>query len=249
WKMSDYQDDRLLLDKYGSVLADKILPNLKRDKLYPALFAATRDKFAATGFDIQPIEAHYIAKLMVTLLEAATPDDETFDPLEFDKFNVRAILKKGTTDPTALPAWCRGLLKAVDRDPSAADSVAQALSTTLYDELLRDCVAHGFEMIVNSTGEDLGSESDMRDYGERLISDIMKGNPLTFVDVYLPLALGGVIVYDRSILAEEKVGEALTEIFKQIKARKDDVNEENELVYRMAEQVIDRALQKFGYRA
>ena len=77
----------------------------------------------------------------------------------------------------------------------------------------------------------------------------MKGNTLTFVDVYLPLALGGVIVYDRAILAEEKVGEALTEIFKQIKVRQSEVNEENELVYRMAEQVIDRALQKFGYRA
>jgi hypothetical protein len=248
WKMSDYQDDRLLLDKYGSVLADKILPNLKRDKLYPALFQVTRDRFA-TGFDIQPIEAHYIAKLMVVLLEAATPDEETFDPLEFDQFNVRAILKKGTNDPSALPAWCRGLLKAVDRDPSAADGVPQALSTTLYDELLRDCVAHGFEMIVNSTGEDLGSKSDMAEYGERLIGDIMEGNPLTFVDIYLPLALGGVIVYDRAILADEKVGEALTAIFKQIKVRQAEVNEENELVYRMAEQVIDRALQKFGYRA
>lgn len=249
WKMSDYQDDRLLLDKYGTILADKILPSLKRDKLYPALFQATKDRIAATGFDIQPIEAHYIAKLMVVLLEAAAPDEETFDPLEFDNFNVRAILKKGTNDPTALPGWCRALLKAIDRDQSAADGIIHALSTTLYDELLRDCIAHSFDMIVNSTGEDLGSETDMREYGERLIGDIMKGNPLTFVDIYLPLALGGVIVYDRSILADEKVGEALTAIFKQIKVRQSEVTEENELVYRMAAQVIDRALQKFGYRA
>lgn len=249
WKMSDYQDDRLLLDKYGTILADKILPYLKRDKLYPALFATTQSKFAATGFDIQPIEAHYIAKLMTVMLEAAAPDEETFDPLEFDKYNVRAILRKGTSDPMALPGWCRGLLKAIDRDPSAADNVPLAVSTTLYDELLRDCIAQAFEMIVNSTGEDLGSEADMREYGERLIGDIMKGNQITFVDVYLPLALGGVIVYDRAILADEKVGEALTEIFKQIKVRQSEVTEDNELVYRMAELIIDRSLQKFGYRA
>ena len=249
WKMSDYKDDRLLLEKYGAVLAEKILPGLKRDQLYPALFQAAQERFAATGYDIQPVEAHYIAKLMVALLEAAAPDEEIFDPLGFDEYNVKLLLQKGTNDPAALPSWCRGLLKAIDRDPSAAENVPAALSTTLYDELLRDSIRQGFEMIVNTTGEDLGSEADMREYGERLIGDILKANHLTFVDVYLPLALGGVIAYDRAILADEKVGEALTEIFKQIKIRRDEVDEDNELVYRMAAQVIDRALQKYGYRA
>jgi hypothetical protein len=249
WKMSDYKDDRLLLEKYGSVLWEKILPALKRDKLYPALFGVTQERFAATGYDIQPIECHYIAKLMVALLEAAVPDEESFDPFGFEKYNVKLLLQKGTTEPNALPGWCRGLLKAIDRDPSAAEDVAGALSTSLYDELLRDSIRQGFEMVVHATGEDLGSDGEMRDYGERLISDIMKGNTITFVDVYLPLALGGVIAYDRSILADEKVGEALTEIFKQIKVRHDEVNEDSELIHRMAEQVIDRALQKYGYRA
>jgi len=249
WKMSDYKDDRLLLEKYGSILADKILPSLKRDKMYPALFQATQERFAATGYDIQPIECHYVAKLMVALLEAAAPDEETFDPFGFDQYNVKLLLQKGTNDPAALPGWCRGLLKAVDRDPSAAEDIAGVLSTTLYDELLRDSIRQGFEMVIHVTGEDLGNEAEMRDYGERLISDLLKGNKMTFLDVYLPLALGGVIVYDRSILPEEKVGEALTEIFKQIKGRHSEVNEASELVYRMAEQVIDRALQKFGYRA
>lgn len=249
WKMSDYKDDRLLLEKYGSILADNILPSLKRDKLYPVLFQATQEKFLATGYDIQPVEAHYITKLMIALLEAAEPDEETFDSLEFHRYNVKLLLQKGTDDPSALPSWCRGLLKAIDRDASVAENPALALSTTLYDELLRDSIHHAFEMIVNATGEDLGSETDMQEYGERLIGDILKGNPLTFLDVYLPLALGGVIAYDRAILADEKVGEMLTDIFKQIKTRREEVNEDNELVYRMAEQVIDRALQKFGYRA
>lgn len=249
WKMSDYKDDRLLLEKYGSILADKILPSLKRDKLYPVLFQATQERFLATGYDIQPVEAHYITKMMVALLEAAAPPEEVFDPLGFDDYNVKRLLEKGTDDPAALPSWCRGLLKAIDRDASAAENPALMLSTTLYDELLRDSIRQAFEMIVNATGEDLGSETDMIDYGERLIDDILKANKLTFLDVYLPLALGGVMAYDRAILAEEKVGEGLTEIFKQIKTRRSEVTEDNELVYRMAEQVIDRALQKFGYRA
>ncbi|MBZ0290759.1 MAG: hypothetical protein K8I30_24245, partial [Anaerolineae bacterium] len=212
WKMSDYKDDRLLLDKYGSILTEKVLPNLKRDKLYPTLFEATHRQLRNTGYDIEMIEVHYIAKLMVALLEAAVPDEDTFDPLHFDKFNIDKILKKGTNDPAILPGWCRALLKAIDRNPSAADNLGEALESTLYDELLRDCIAHAFDILIHSTGADLGSEADMRDYGERLIGDILKSNKLTFVDVYLPLALGGVIVYDRAVLPDEKVGESLTAI-------------------------------------
>jgi hypothetical protein len=250
WRMSDYKDDRLLLEKYGGVLAEKVLPNLKRERLYPVLFEATHRHLKNTGYNVEIIEAHYATKLLIAILEAASPNEETFDPLGFDVYRIKPLLEKGTNDPAALPSWCRGLLKAIDGDPSVANNPAEVLATTLYDELLRDAIHQGFNLVGITTGEDLGSDADMREYGERLITDILKpSKPLSFVDIYLPLALGGVIVYDRAILAGEKVGEELTEIFKQIKVRHSEVNEDNELVYRMAEQVIDRALQKYGYRA
>jgi hypothetical protein len=250
WKMSDHRDDRLLLERYGSVLGDKVLPNLNRERLYGALFEATRQRIAASGYDIQPIEAHFIAKLLITVLEAAAPEEENFDPLNDERLNVALLLKKGTDNPSALPAWCRALLKAIDKDPSAAEHPEQALASNLYDELLRDSIRHGFNILAKTTGEELGSESDMQEYGERLIHSIAKpSGDLTFTDVYLPLVLGGVVAYDRSILSDEQVGESLTEIFRQIKTRRGEVNEANDLVYSMGERVIDRALQKYGYRA
>jgi hypothetical protein len=124
------------------------------------------------------------------------------------------------------------------------------LATALYDELLRDAISYGYNVLAKTTGEELGSETDMREYGERLVGSIIKPNgALTFTDVYLPLTLGGVVMYDRAILSDEKVGESLTEIFRQIKTRREEVNDDNEIVYNMGERVIDRALQKYGYRA
>jgi hypothetical protein len=250
WNMSDHRDDRLLLEKYGSVLSEKILPNLKREQLYGRLFETTRQRFADTGYEIQPIEAHFIAKLLVTVLEAAAPEEATFDPLNDERLNVKELLTKGMDNPAMLPSWCRGVLKAIDKDPSAADNPAEVLATALYDELLRDAIGYGFNVLAKTTGEELGSETDMREYGERLVGSIIKPNgALTFTDVYLPLTLGGVVMYDRAILSDEKVGESLTEIFRQIKTRREEVNEDNEIVYNMGERVIDRALQKYGYRA
>ena len=67
--------------------------------------------------------------------------------------------------------------------------------------------------------------------------------------MYMPLVMGGVIIYDRAVLKTEKIGELLTELSRQLKSRYAEVNPDNEMVYHMAEQLIDRSLQKFGYRA
>jgi hypothetical protein len=250
WRMSDYRDDRLLLERYGSALAEKVLPKLKAQTLYPAMFRATGQRLRAAGYDIHPIEAHYIAKLLVTVLESAAPEEETIDPLIDGKFNVKRLLKNGTNDPNALPGWCRGLLKAIDKDPSAAENPALATATTVYDELLRDAIPYGFQLLAKTTGEDLGSVDEVREYAERLTNTIMRRDkPLTFTDVYLPLVLGGVVIYDKALSPDEKVGEALSEMLEQLEARRSEVNPDTELVYQMGEQVLDRALQKYGYRA
>jgi len=63
------------------------------------------------------------------------------------------------------------------------------------------------------------------------------------------LLLGGVIVYDRAVLKSEKVGDMLTELSRIVKSRYAQIHKNDEMVYKMTEQVVDRALQKFGYRA
>jgi hypothetical protein len=252
WKMSDYRDDRLLFERYRDVLSSHILPQLKqREKLYRPLLETTQKRIEASGYALEPIEAHYIAKLMVALLEMANPQEQAFDYRGEEIYDVALLLKKPPPPdrPFVWPSWCRAVLKAVDENPDNADNVAQILATTAFDELLRDAIRHGFKTVSKMTGETLGSDEDMASYGERLIQKLANPEqPLEFTDIYLPLVLGGILFYDRAVLPNEKVGESLKAIHTAVKERASERNEDNELIFVMAERLIDRTLQKYGYR-
>jgi len=253
WRMSDYRDDRLLMEQYGRVIAEQVLPRLKREALYPPLLERTQRQFAESGYALEAAEAHYITKLLVLLLEMAAPEEDTYDYLGDDFYNVSLLFKRGLPEggeALTLPSWCKGMLKAIEGNAHAAERPADVLAGDGYDELLRDAIHHGLHMVARATGEDMGSEQDIHEYAERLIGRIRSGKPtLTFDDVYLPLVLGGIIVYDRVILANEKVGEQLTELSRVIKSRYAEIDGDAAIVYRMVEQVLDRTFQKYGYRA
>ena len=254
WKMSDHHDDSLLLTQYAEKLQTLVLPKLKRESLYPPLYEATAQRFQQSGYDLKQPEIHYITKLLVYILELAAPEDNSRDYLKDPHYDVQLALKKvlrGEQDALTLPAWCKGMLKAIEANPTVAvEQPAVALASTGYEELLRDAMRLGFQMITTSTGEKMGSDEDMQEYANRLIGKIQAGKPvLSFSDVYLPLLMGGVIIYDRAVLKAEKMGEMLTELSRIVKSRYAEINADDDMVYHLAEQVVDRALQKFGYRA
>jgi hypothetical protein len=254
WKMSDHHDDSLLLGQYAEKLQTAVLPKLKREATYPPLYEATDQRFRQSGFELRPAEVHYITKLLVYILELASPDESAHDYLKDPHYDVELVLKRvlrGEQDPLTLPAWCKGMLKAIEANPSVAvEQPAIALASTGYEELLRDAMRLSFQMITTSTGERMGSEQDMQEYANKLVGKIQTGKPtLTFSDVYLPLLMGGVIIYDRAVLKAEKMGEQLTELSRIVKSRYAEISADDDMVYHLAEQVVDRALQKFGYRA
>lgn len=251
WKMSDYyRDEHLLLDRYGEMLLEKVLPQLKRLRLFTPLLQATQHRFQAGGYPLKAIEARFIVKLLVGILEMAAPKDDSLDYLGDETLNVAAALKSAEDGVTVtLPGWSRAMLRAIDQNEQAAEKPAHALATTLYDELLRDAGKHAFKMLKRSTGVDLGSDADVDAYVERLVSDVRKpSHKLAFTDAYLPLVMGGVMLGDRITLPEEKIGEALVEIASTLRERVAERDEDNELIFKLAEQVIDQALQKYGYR-
>lgn len=253
WKMSDHHDDSLLLKQYAEQLQTGVLPNLKRDLLFPPLFQTTQERFKRAGFDIQPVEAHYITKLLVYVLELANPDEAAPNYLGDSYFDVQLALKRvlrGEQEILSLPAWCKGMLKAIEQNAASVDQPGLALGTTGYEDLLRDAMRLSFQMITTSTGEKMGTEEDIQEYIDRMIGRLQSGqSELTLGEAYLPLMLGGIIIYDRAVLKTEKVGEMLTELSRVVKSRYAEVTADDEMVYTMTGQIIDRAFQKFGYRA
>ena len=109
-----------------------------------------------------------------------------------------------------------------------------------------DAVGFAFKQVMSSTGENLGSEAEMRQYGEQLVHALADGGPLDFTRVYLPLVLGGVLVFDQIIMPDENLNDMLGEIAQLIYQRDSERGDDNELVFNMARQLIDRALAKYG---
>ncbi|NWG17125.1 MAG: hypothetical protein HXY41_10855 [Chloroflexi bacterium] len=254
WKMSDYyKDERLLLERYGDLLAAKVLPQLKRLKLFGPLRQATLQRFQAGGYALKPLEAIFIAKLLVAVLEMAVPKEDAFDYLSDDRLNVSLLLKKRPASDDSgsvpMPSWCRAMLREIDHNEAAAERPAHALATVLYDELLRDAMRHAFNIIKTVSGVELGSQEDMQAYTEKLIGEIRQpSRPLTFADAYLPLVIGGLIFFDRVVMPEEKIGESLADMAGVLQERAAERDADNDLIFKLAEQTLDQARQKYGYR-
>lgn len=253
WKMSDLRDDRILLTRFAETLQTQLLPRLKRDNLYQPLLQATQHRFRQAGFDLEPIEAHYITKILVYVLEMAIPDESTPDYLNDAHYDVMLSIKRvlrGDRETPILPAWFKAMLNQLDNAAATAEQPAVALAGPVYDELLRDAMRLGFQMIATTTGKKMGSDDEIGDYIQKVIGKLESAQPaLNFSDVYLPLLIAGVIIYDRVVLKTEKLGDDLTQLAQLVKARQAEIRDDEVMVYETTQQVVDRALQKYGYRA
>jgi hypothetical protein len=181
----------------------------------------------------------------------ASPQDSTFDHLSDAHLNIAHLLKRGTAQsgPLPLPHWFRGMLKAVDYNPTAAEAPISAITSTLYDDLLRDASQLSFRMIAQVTGEKIGGEADVAAYTDGLIEKLQTPDAaLHFSDVYMPLVIGGIILFDRASLPDEKLGDSLTAVSSALQGRRAELSADDQIAYRVVEKVIERARQKYGYQ-
>jgi hypothetical protein len=246
WSLSDHTDARPLLERYGEALQWNIFPEIEQtppETLYKLLRRSTRAYIKKSGYPVYPIELHFITKLLLWVIYKEL---DTEQPT-----SVAALLQRGwSTDgsPIPLPNWCRGMLRLAGLDRHAVDQPAKALSRALYSELLRDGVVHGFRMLHSSIEETLGAEHEIHKYGNQLVHTFWHGsNPVTFVDLYLPLVLGGVLVDQRVFLPDESVAEALHTLLTVVEQRAPERTPDNTSIFQIVDKVIGQALQKYGY--
>jgi hypothetical protein len=246
WTLTDHMDDSLLLARYRETMINQIIPSLSRSVLFAPLLQETQLRFDAAGYALKPIEAQFITKLLVSILEMASPRDDNFDYLGESIYHLSPLLKKGAQGAVELPHWCRGLLHVLARDERAANYLEQIFTRMIYADLVRDAALHAFTMIKTVTGEDLGSEQDIQEYTEQLAHILNERQHLDFTHTYLPLILGGVIIYDRVVVQGETVSDSLVQISNALDERTYERNKDTEVVFTMAETLISRALQKYG---
>lgn len=254
WSLRDHLDDRMLLLRYMETMKDVVLPALNRNTVYKPLLAETIKRFETINFPLKPIEATFIAKLLTLIVEYAAPQQATHGShgyLAAGSYNLMPLLtaeRLASDEPVVLPRWASGMLRAIVRDERAARYPVQALVRFLYDDLIYDAAVHAFHVIETATGEDLGNDSEIDSYVEQLLRMLSGDVPINFTHAYLPLILGGILIYDRVLLGDEKLGELLDEMREILAERRPDLTSDSEPIYNMAAQLIEQAMMKYGYK-
>lgn len=250
WSVGEDGDARPLLERFRGTLALSIIPNLKPVELYKALYPVTRERFHK-AYPLQPIEIHFITKLIVYILSLAPHPPLVYHYPEEAMYTVMTLLKSGwPTDgtPIPLPYWCRGLLHLLGMDSEVIENPVLAFTGALYDDLVRDALVHGFHIMSVATQRQLGNEHDIRVYTDYLWQQLRRGNhPMTFADIYLPLVLAGMVVSEDVFLPNEQPLERVHDLMKLYNKRAEtERNEQTEEAFLIAEDVSNFALRRYS---
>lgn len=248
-KLADYGDNRLLLHHYGPLVQVNTLPKLKRALLFKPLQEATTQRFASAGYPLLEAEALAVTKLLTLVLEYATPRYNAHGAIAARNMDVEALIMRDpfTFDPPPLfPFWFGGMIETLERDERAAMYPTQVITRYLYDDLLRDAVNFGFDLVHEATGEDLGSRDEQDTYREQLIDLLHATSGLDFNRVYLPLVLGGLLINDQLTMDGENPADLLREIGDALESRSAELSSADEAVYAMCHTLLARAGQRYG---
>ncbi|MCC6803710.1 MAG: hypothetical protein IT319_12575 [Anaerolineae bacterium] len=248
-KVSDYQDNRLLLHRFGPLVQVNTLPKLKRSLLFKPLMETTKERFAAAGYPLVDGEATAIAKLMTLVLEYATPRFNAHGNIAARGYDVEALLQRDPftfETPPAFPHWFSTFITTLERDERAATYPAQVIPRYIYEDLLRDAVDFGFDLVTEGTGEDPGSAEERETYREQLIALLSEKRDLDFSRVYLPLVIGAVLINDQLTLEHEDPAALLHAVGTALKQRADEMGEAEQPLYEMIHSVIARTGQRYG---
>ena len=247
WTMADVPDERVLLKYFSNTLRTRVIPQLRREYTLKPLTDATRARFATAGFKLRTPEAVLIAKVMALVLEYAAPKAHGFSPLAAGHYDLSPLFAD-SGETAHMPRWTRSLLRLVARDERTAMHAVPVLTRMAYDDLLRDAIALAFHLVEAATGEDVGTEAEMQVYADRLIEALQTQTGMDFVHAYMPLVLGGIVINEQMKTEDINFIHLLRELWALMDERREETGESRAPVIEIAEQLIERALQSYGFR-
>lgn len=258
WTLEVQQDDMLLLDKFGQLMRQKVLPGLDKEKLFEPLVKKTYFRFKKGGYQLTKPETFTIVRLLLTILQYGAGHTGS---VTAGKYDVNGVLRTRARDRQQmekrrlideempvpeLPHWAHGYLRLIARDERVARVPTKVIPELLYDDLLRDALEYSFRIVERDSGENLGTEDEMDSFADLIMNKLDEGS-LDFSHTYLPLIMGGVIVTDQALLSEERLGDVMKSIRFIVDEREDERDEDNSPVFDMANDIMQITLKKYGY--
>lgn len=250
WTMQDNRDETLYLDRYGELISLHTIPALKRNGLYQNLLEKTKKRWQASGYPLKDIEADLVTRLLTLILEYANSREMAHGALAAGIYDLKPALSEKErmirVEPIQLPHWFSAFLYAVAKDERIARVPVKAIPHFVYDELLWDAITHSFHAIEVNTGEDLGTPEEMDEFAMDVLARLKRKGKMEFTHTYMPLVLGGILLFDRILFEDEQMKDILKQIRDMLSLRQAEEDESNEPIFDMARTVIDLTLKKFG---
>lgn len=251
WSMSANTDARPLVERYAHILMRKVIPQLETDALYKALLPVNQQRLWSTGYDITEVEAHFITKLMMSVLLMSHETQPAATYQGEDTYRLAHTIKREWPDdgqPIPVPHWTRALLERVGYDSMVEDNTVAALCGPLYGDLLDDAIRHGFALVNWMTGISF-SRDDMTAYSAQVTDSLWDPeSSLGMIEMYLPLILGGICIDESVIIPHENKLDNLHTIRDIVDQAKNGASNDDLLVIELTEDVTAKMLAKYGYR-
>ena len=246
WTMAEEGTPQMLLAHYRKLVEQRLFPQINTAAIYQGLYEATLQRFEKAGYPLQAEEAAFITKMLALVVLMANPGDDQIDYLGSQQFNVAVLFKHPLPPDIHLPRWFDGLIRAIAYNEQIADDLIPVLCGTLYEALLRDTLPFAFAILSKTTGEDMGTGDEIRQYSDNYLK--LLHERMDFGHTYLPLVLGGIIVFDRVIASGEVLEDTLRGMSDVLLARETEWTEDNDLVFLLAKELVNRSLRLFGYQ-
>lgn len=166
-------------------------------------------------------------------------------PIERSTLTTGSISFPGGMQPMKLN-WLEELLIVLDEDERAARFVSKYLPERCYDALLRDALTYSFHEVEVATGLHLGTTEELEKFADEWMEKLTSGAIMTFADIYLPLVLAGIIIYDEVLLPDENVKVMNSQLQHLLAERADERTEENGELFEIVREALDKSLRKYG---
>jgi hypothetical protein len=146
-----------------------------RATLYDSLFHMVDDTYAARGLPLHPGEVNAITKMLTYTLD----DHSTLDP----KYKVED------------QRWFQVLCQVLAHDPAVAQwEPGEIVTRYLFEPAMYEAVLLAFTLIRSRVKVNLGDRAERTSYANRVMRWLAGQAEPDLIYIYLPLALGGVVV-------------------------------------------------------
>jgi hypothetical protein len=221
WTMEEMAEERALVRSRVED-ANRLASGLTRVHIYRALLESVDERFANRGMPLHPGEAKAIAKMLTYTLDEGLDLEAGFSMEE--------------------SRWFQTLCQVLAHDPELVNAApAEIVVRYLFDAALYDSVLLGFSVIDPKVKEDLGDQSERINFANRLLTWFGGQGEPDLSYVYLPLAMGGVVINNIVTLRNDNPWIMIDELQEATRGRVRLATGEIVTIFKMMDRLLDAA--------